>query len=131
MRAALDVRILSLLAEISRHSTLFFPLALASIALLLVATPTLGWFLHIHISKSIDTHKKQIRKMNEEFSRLRGQLSALELERNEHSHRPPTLPAPAAEAPSAPPAPPSAHDLPISSSAFPSRVDDEYLTRMP
>jgi hypothetical protein len=134
MRAVLDVRILSLLAEISRHSTLFFPLALATIALLLVATPSLGWFLRRHISESIDTHKKQIRKMNEEFSRLRGQLSVLEIERNEHSRRPPAPHAPAAETPSTTPVPPSApslQDLPISSSALPSRVADEYLTRMP
>ena len=72
--------------------------------------------------------------MNEEFSRLRGQLSVLEIERNEHSRRPPAPHAPAAESPSTTPVPPSApglQDLPISSSALPSRVADEYLTRMP
>jgi hypothetical protein len=139
MRAALDVRILSLLAAIKRNSIVFFPLALAATALLLVGTPLLGWFLHRHISKSIDTHKKQIRTMNDEFSRLRGHLSALELERNELQHRlaPPSSSEstpPPAESPAATPhtsREPSPNDLPASSGAFPAAAADDYLTRMP
>jgi hypothetical protein len=128
MRAALDVRILSLLATIKRNSIVFFPLALAATALLLAGTPVLGWFLHRHISKSIDTHKKQIRTMNDEFSRLRGHLSALELERNELQHRqsPPPIPEPPRAAHE-----PSPNDLPSSSHAFPAGASDDYLTRMP
>lgn len=130
MRAALDVRILSLLAAIKSNSLVFFPLALATAALLLVITPALGWFLYRHISQSIDTHKKQIRTMNGEFSRLRGHLSALELERNDLLHRlsPPPAPEPAPEPTPEPPPQqprePSPNDLPASAA-------DDYLTRMP
>lgn len=132
MRAALDVRILSLLATIKRNGIVFFPLALATTALLLVGIPTLALLLHRHIGKSIETHKKQIRTMNDEFSRLRGHLSALELERNELLNRAPASPAQAPRDESLPAhSDPSPNDLPASSRAFPPVAADDFLTRMP
>jgi hypothetical protein len=140
IQAAFDVRSLSLLTEVSRNSIVFFPLALACLALLLVTTPVLGWFLHTHLSQSIAIHKAQIRKMNEDLSRLMGQLSKTTNERDELARRlsppPPPAPEPALNGLSATlqasqrPAT-GLNELPASTSTFPGGLAEDYLTRLP
>jgi len=139
LQAAIDVRILTLISGISGNSIVFFPLALAILVLLLLATPALGWFLHNHLGKTISTHQTQIRKMNEEMSRLIGQLSALELERNELARQPTnrsSTPEPeSVPVPRPPPATPrhahSANELPPAATVFPDGFAEDYLTRLP
>ncbi len=139
LQAAFDVRVLALITEISRNSTIFFPLALACAALLVVATPVLGWRLHTHLLQSVAIHKTQIRKMNEDLSRLLGQLSKSANERDESTRHPapPTPPAgPHANgtpppAPPARPSPPHLNDLPASANTYPGGLAEDYLSRLP
>lgn len=140
LQAAFDVRILSLLTEISRNGIIFFPLALACLALLIVGTAVLGWHLHTHISKSVAIYKTQIRKMNEDLSRLLGQVSKTTNERDELARRLSPSPPPAAEptptnlaAPVPAPQRPSQgmNELPSTATTFAGGLAEDYLTRLP
>lgn len=135
IQAAFDVRSLSLLTKISRNSIIFFPLALACLALLLIATPLLGWFLHNHITRSVAIHKTQIRKMNDDLSRLLGQLSKTTSERDELARRIDSSPTEQQQDDNSLSAPqrapmdfhkPPATPLPLSSS-----LSEDLLTRLP
>jgi hypothetical protein len=75
MQAALDLRILTLLNENAANGRMFFGTALTALALLLPATLFLGLFLHSHESRIHNFHKTQVRRLKDDLSRIRGELS--------------------------------------------------------
>ena len=80
MQAALDLRILTLLNTNAANSRVFFSTALAAFALLLPATALLGWFLHRHEARRHIFHKNQVRRLNDDLSKIRGELSQIQSE---------------------------------------------------
>ncbi|MFM8365393.1 MAG: hypothetical protein ACKOAS_09610 [Verrucomicrobiota bacterium] len=138
IQAAFDLRILTLITEIQRNTNIYFPLGMTCLGILLLATPVLGFLLNNHLSKSVSVYKKQIRKMNEEFSKVLGQLSKLENERNELARQIPkdstSTPAPVPQvAPlgSSSRPPQDYDDVPSPASTFPGGYAEDYLTRLP
>lgn len=138
IQAAFDLRVLTLLTEIQRNTNIYFPLGMTCLAVLLLATPVVGFILNNHLSKSASVYKKQIRKMNEEFSRVLGQLSKLESERNELARQVPkdsTIQTPLT--PQASPIRSSTRpsqdydEAPPQASTFPGGYAEDYLTRLP
>ena len=75
MQAALDLRILTLLNDDAANARMFFGTALAALVLLLPATALLGVFLHSHESRIHIFHKTQVRRLSDDLSRVRGELS--------------------------------------------------------
>jgi len=75
MQAALDLRILTLLNENAANSRMFFGTALAAFTFLLPATVFLGLFLNRHEARIHKFHKTQVRRLNDDLSRIRGELS--------------------------------------------------------
>ena len=75
MQAALDLRILTLLNDDAANARMFFGIALAALVLLLPATALLGVFLHSHESRIHIFHKTQVRRLSDDLSRVRGELS--------------------------------------------------------
>jgi len=78
MQAALDLRILTLLNQNAANGRMFFGTALAALILLLPSTLLLGLFLHSHESRTHNFHKSQVRRLNDDLSRVRGELSQLQ-----------------------------------------------------
>ena len=81
MQAALDSRILTLLNEDASNGRMFFATTLAALLLLLPATALLGSFLHSHESRIHNFHKTQVRRLNDDLSKVRGELSLLQSDR--------------------------------------------------
>ena len=138
LQAAFDVRTLSLTSEIYRNSIVFFPLALASLAVLLIATIALGWYLYTHNLQSVAIHKTQIRKINEDLSRLAGQLSKTSNERDELARRLEPIKSPEVAPPARPVAPPPVSptqpkpdEVPVIDPTYPGNLAEDYLTRLP
>jgi hypothetical protein len=86
MQAALDFRTLTLLNDQVSNGWFFFNIALGGFALLLPATILIGLFLHKYQARIYGSHKSQVRRLNDELSRLRGDLAIIEAERG---HTPP------------------------------------------
>lgn len=78
MQAALDLRILTLLNENAANGRMFFGTALIGLLLLLPATVLLALFLHSHESRIHNFHKTQVRRLSDDLSRVRGELSQLQ-----------------------------------------------------
>jgi hypothetical protein len=85
MQAALDFRILTLLNNDAAIGRAFFSTALASFVLLLPATAFLGWFLHRHEARRHIFHKTQVRRLNDDLSKVRGELSQIQSEQTRPS----------------------------------------------
>jgi hypothetical protein len=81
MQAALDLRILTLLNDDAANGRMFFGTALVALVLLLPATAFLAFFLHRHESRIHNFHKTQVRRLNDDLSRVRGELSQLQSNR--------------------------------------------------
>ena len=75
MQSAIDFRILTLLKADTNDSRVFFALMLITLLLLTPATMWLGVFLNDHEARVHYSHKSQIRRLNDDLSRLRGELS--------------------------------------------------------
>ena len=75
MQAALDLRILTLLNENAANGRMFFGTALAAFTFILPATVFLGLFLNRHEARIHKFHKTQVRRLNDDLSRIRGELS--------------------------------------------------------
>lgn len=85
MQAALDLRILTLLNNDAATSKAFFSTALGAFILLIPATAFLGWFLHWHEARRHIFHRTQVRRLNDDLSKVRGELSQIQSEQTRPS----------------------------------------------
>jgi len=84
MQSAIDLRILTLLKTDASDGRLFLILTLLTILLLAPTTIWLGIFLNDHEARVHYSHKSQVRRLNDDLTRLRG----------EQAHHQPDHPAP-------------------------------------
>lgn len=75
MQSALDLRILTLLKTDADDGRFFFILMLLTILLLAPTTIWLGIFLNDHEARVHYSHKSQVRRLNDDLTRLRGEAS--------------------------------------------------------
>ena len=75
MQSALDLRILTLLKADADDGRFFFFLTLLTILLLAPTTIWLGIFLNDHEARVHYSHKSQVRRLNDDLTRLRGEAS--------------------------------------------------------
>ncbi len=75
MQSAIDLRILTLLKADADDGRFFFILTLLTILLLAPTTIWLGIFLNDHEARVHHSHKSQVRRLNDDLTRLRGELA--------------------------------------------------------
>lgn len=75
MQSAIDLRILTLLKADAEDGRFFFILALITLILLAPATVLLAVFLNDHEARVHHSHKSQVRRLNDDLTRLRGELA--------------------------------------------------------
>jgi hypothetical protein len=74
MQSAIDLRILTLLKADADDGRFFFSLALFTLIVLAPTTIWLGIFLNDHEARVHHSHKSQVRRLNDDLTRLRGEL---------------------------------------------------------
>ena len=74
MQSAIDLRILTLLKADADDGRFFFSLALFTLIVLAPATVLLAVFLNDHEARVHHSHKSQVRRLNDDLTRLRGEL---------------------------------------------------------
>ena len=75
MQSAIDLRILTLLKTDASDGRFFFILALFTLIVLAPATVLLAVFLNDHEARVHHSHKSQVRRLNDDLTRLRGELA--------------------------------------------------------
>ncbi len=75
MQSAIDLRILTLLKADADDGRFFFSLALFTLIVLAPATVLLAVFLNDHEARVHHSHKSQVRRLNDDLTRLRGELA--------------------------------------------------------
>lgn len=75
MQSAIDLRILTLLKTDASDGRFFFSLALFTLIVLAPATVFLAVFLNDHEARVHHSHKSQVRRLNDDLTRLRGELA--------------------------------------------------------
>ena len=75
MQSAIDLRILTLLKADADDGRFFFSLALFTLIVLAPTTIWLGIFLNDHEARVHHTHKSQVRRLNDDLTRLRSELA--------------------------------------------------------
>jgi hypothetical protein len=74
MQSAIDLRILTLLKADADDGRFFFSLALFTLIVLAPTTIWLGIFLNDHEARVHHSHKSQVRRLNDDLTRLRSEL---------------------------------------------------------
>jgi hypothetical protein len=74
MQSAIDLRILTLLKADADDGRFFFILTLVTLILLAPATIWLAVFLNDHEARVHHSHKSQVRRLNDDLTRLRSEL---------------------------------------------------------
>jgi len=75
MQSAIDLRILTLLKADADDGRFFFSLALFTLIVLAPTTIWLGIFLNDHEARVHRSHKSQVRRLNDDLTRLRSELA--------------------------------------------------------
>jgi len=75
MQSAIDLRILTLLKADADDGRFFFSLALFTLIVLAPTTIWLGIFLNDHEAHVHHSHKSQVRRLNDDLTRLRSELA--------------------------------------------------------